>query len=66
LIFVFDGGSNLDPEKDHHIHGLTITFLPDGKVSSAWEGYADGKKAGTTTFLMSKQGSAAPSHANQP
>jgi hypothetical protein len=49
LIFVFDGGSNLDPEKDHHIHGLTITFLPDGKVSSAWEGYADGKKASTTT-----------------
>jgi hypothetical protein len=57
FVFVFDGGSNLDPEKDHHIHGLTITFLPDGRVSSAWEGYADGKKASTTTFLMSKQAS---------
>jgi hypothetical protein len=64
LIFVFDGGTNLDPQKDHHIHGLTITFLPDGKVSSAWEGYADGKSAGTTTFLMSKEGSSAPPHAS--
>jgi hypothetical protein len=64
LIFVFDGGTNLDPEKDHHIHGLSITFLPDGKVSSAWEGYSDGKTAGTTTFLMTKQeSSAAPSPA---
>jgi hypothetical protein len=63
FIFVFDGGSNLDPEKDHHIHGLTITFLKDGKVSSAWEGYADGKTAGTTTFLLSKQESENPSHA---
>jgi hypothetical protein len=64
LIFVFDGGSNLDPAKDQHIHGLTITFLPDGKVSSAWEGYADGKKASTMTFLMSKQESPTPSHAS--
>jgi len=66
LVFAFDGGTNLDPEKDHHIHGLTITFLPDGKVSSAWEGYADGKKAGITTFLMSKQETSTPSHTSQP
>jgi hypothetical protein len=64
FVFVFDGGSNLDPEKDHHIHGLTISFLQDGKVSSAWEGYADGKTAGITTFLMTKQESSAPSHAS--
>jgi hypothetical protein len=64
LIFVFDGGTNLNPEKDHHIHGLTITFLKDGKVSSAWEGYADGKKASTTTFVLSKQETADPSHAS--
>ena len=26
LIFVFDGGTNLDPEKDMHIHGVKIKF----------------------------------------
>ncbi len=55
LIFVFDGGTNLDPEKDMHIHGLQITFHQDGKVTSAWEGYAGGKNAGTTSFVMTKQ-----------
>jgi hypothetical protein len=55
LIFVFDGGTNLDPEKDHHIHGLNITFHEDGKVTSGWEGYTDGKSAGITSFVMTRQ-----------
>ena len=55
LIFVFDGGTNLDPQKDMHIHGLQITFHEDGKVTSAWEGYQEGKKAGTTSFVMTRQ-----------
>jgi hypothetical protein len=32
LIFVFDGGTNLDPSKDQHIHGVAITFEKDGHV----------------------------------
>jgi hypothetical protein len=55
LIFVFDGGTNLDPQKDRHIHGVTITFHDDGKVTSAWDGYADGKKAETAIFVMTRQ-----------
>ena len=55
LIFVFDGGSNLDPEKDMHIHGVRIKFEKDGEVTSAWDGYAGGKKAGTTTFHMTRK-----------
>jgi hypothetical protein len=55
LIFVFDGGTNFDPQKDMHIHGLQITFHEDGKVTSAWDGYQDGKKAGTTSFVMTRQ-----------
>jgi len=55
LIFVFDGGTNLDPRKDMHIHGLQITFHQDGKVTSAWEGYAGGKKASTASFVMTRQ-----------
>jgi hypothetical protein len=64
LIFVFDGGTNLDPEKDMHIHGVKITFLEDGTVKSAWDGYDKGKKAGTTTFLMSREKSARAARAN--
>ena len=41
-----------------HIHGVKITFHEDGKVTSAWEGYVGGKKAMTTTFLMSRQSEA--------
>ncbi len=55
LIFVFDGGSNLDAQKDMHIHGLEITFHDDGKVTSAWEAFVGGKSAGKTSFAMSKQ-----------
>ena len=55
LIFVFDGGTNLDPEKDMHIHGVRIKFQKDGRVTSAWDGYANGKKASTTTFEMTKK-----------
>jgi hypothetical protein len=50
LIFVFDGGTNFDPEKDMHIHGLRIKFEKDGHVKSEWEAYTNGKKAGTSTF----------------
>ena len=55
LIFVFDGGTNLDPEKDMHIHGVRIKFEKDGRVTSAWDGYANGKKASTTTFEMTRK-----------
>jgi hypothetical protein len=55
LIFVFDGGTNLDPEKDMHIHGLRIKFEKDGQITSAWEGYVGGKKQGTTTFHMNRK-----------
>jgi hypothetical protein len=55
LIFVFDGGTNLNPEKDLHIHGVKITFEKDGHITSAWDGYSGGKKASTMKFVMTKQ-----------
>jgi hypothetical protein len=39
--FRFDGGSNLDPAKDMHMHEGTITFLDDDHIEIsgvAWEG----------------------------
>ena len=41
IVFEFDGGSNLDPAKDKHMHGATLTFVDDDHVSIAgvcWEG----------------------------
>ncbi len=55
LVFVFDGGSNLDAAKDMHIHGLTINFEKQGEVDAAWVGYAAGKKAGTTHFHLTPE-----------
>ena len=55
LMFVFDGGTNLDPAKDMHIHGMTMTFEKEGEVKSAWEANAGGKKVGgATVFHLSK------------
>jgi hypothetical protein len=62
LVFTFDGGSNLDPKKDMHIHGLEITFHEDGRVTSAWEGYMGGKSFGTTSFIMTRQDDKAAGH----
>jgi hypothetical protein len=54
LVFVFDGGSNLNPAKDMHIHGMTMVFEKDGKVDNAWEGYQNGKSSGFTHFKLSR------------
>jgi hypothetical protein len=62
LIFTFDGGTNLDPKKDMHIHGLEITFHEDGRVTSAWEGYMGDKPFGKTLFIMTRQGEKAAGH----
>ena len=55
LVFVSDGGSNLDPAKDVHIHGMTLTFEKNGRVKAAGAGYAGDKPAGTTTFHLTFQ-----------
>ena len=55
LVFLFDGGTNLDAQKDMHIHGLTMTFQKDGQVTSDWEGYMGGKSAGITSFIMTRE-----------
>ncbi len=54
LVFVFDGGTNFDPEKDMHIHGVTLTFKANDQVEADWTGYMNGKPAGDTKFTMSK------------
>ncbi|MFO0888517.1 MAG: hypothetical protein U0790_05135 [Isosphaeraceae bacterium] len=55
LVFAFDGGSNLDPAKDMHIHGLTMEFHEGGNVECAWDAYAGGKKVETAHFKLSRE-----------
>ncbi len=50
LDFVFDGGTNLDPAKDPHMHNLTITFIDADHVKADWTFYRDGKSSHIKTF----------------
>ena len=53
LFFAFDGGTNLDPEKDGHIHSAEIQLGEDGVISH-WHGYYEGKRAGTQIFELTR------------
>ncbi len=41
--FVFDGGSNLDPKKDKHMHGARLTIVDADHIEIEGEGWEDGK-----------------------
>ncbi|MFO0908734.1 MAG: hypothetical protein U0794_10305 [Isosphaeraceae bacterium] len=55
LVFHFDGGTNLNPDKDMYIAGLTIRFKADGKIEEAWESKAGGKKGQGMTFELTRR-----------
>ncbi len=39
----FAGGTNLDPAKDAHMHGATVTFVDDDHLEIAGEAWENGK-----------------------
>jgi hypothetical protein len=41
--FAFDGGTNLDPAKDRHMHEATVTFVDDDHIEVCGVAWADGK-----------------------
>jgi hypothetical protein len=43
--WVFTGGSNLDPAKDAHMHGGTVTFIDDDHIEFAGEAWENGKRS---------------------
>ena len=45
IVFVFDGGSNLDPSKDQHMHGATLTIVDDDHIEVQGEGWEGGQPA---------------------
>ena len=43
--FRFDGGSNLDPSKDMHMHEATLTIVDDDHIEVDGVGWVDGAPA---------------------
>jgi len=41
--FAFDGGTNLDPAKDRHMHEATVTFVDDDHIVISGVAWEDGK-----------------------
>jgi hypothetical protein len=56
LAFDFDGGSNLDPAKDGHMHAGRIDFLGPDRVKAVWTGWDKGKpSAHSPTFNLARK-----------
>ena len=43
LAFNFDGGTNLDPAKDSHMHASRMEFLSTDEIRGEWTGWDKGK-----------------------
>ena len=55
FVFDFVGGTNLDPARDGHIHGLVLRLKSDNQMEAEWTGYKDGKKSDVMLFLLSRK-----------
>ena len=56
--FAFDGGTNLDPAKDEHMHAATFTFLSANEIRTEWLEHADGKPKTTVSMHLERAKSA--------
>lgn len=41
--FSYDGGTNIDPQRDRHMHSAWLEFLGKDEIRSEWTEEADGK-----------------------
>ena len=53
--FAFDGGTNLDPAKDEHMHAATFTFLSADEIRTVWLEHAGGKPKTTVSMHLLRQ-----------
>jgi len=54
LVFEFVGGTNIEPKKTGHMHGLRILFTGADTVEAHWVYFQDGKSAGTTDLKFAR------------
>lgn len=57
LVFEFQGGANLDPARDGHVHAGRIRLVGEGRFDAEWYFHANGRLAGTNGFYMKRVGS---------
>lgn len=50
----FYGGSNFDPEKDPHMHSMSIDFVDSNNIVHNWTLYDAGKEKSVSTFKLSR------------
>ena len=43
--FTFDGGANIDPKRDRHMHSASVELLGSDELRSVWTELAEGKPA---------------------
>ena len=55
FIFDFVGGTNLDPDRDEHIHGLVLRFKSENQMEAEWTGFKEGKKSDVMLFLVTRK-----------
>ena len=55
LEFKFDGGTNIKPDTDQHMHDMTLQILSDDHLKAAWTMYKDGKQIGTATLDLKRK-----------
>jgi hypothetical protein len=55
IAFKFTGAGNLKSAQDMHMHDLTIEFLSDDHIKTAWTMYKDGKADSTSIFDLKRK-----------
>lgn len=55
LEFRLDGGTNLNSDKDQHMHDLTLQILSNDRIKAVWTMYKDGKKLNTATLDLKRK-----------
>jgi len=54
LDFIFAKGNGINPKKDPHMHGLTISFIDKDHIVQNWTLFEDGKEKGVTKLNLSR------------
>jgi hypothetical protein len=54
LRFVAVGGTNLDLDRDGHIHVVSLTFRSDGRIDSRWIWYEGSRPEHDNTFTVGR------------
>jgi hypothetical protein len=55
VVLEFAGGTNLDPDKDSHIHSGVIRFVDASHLHAEWDFYIDGKSGQKHAFDLVKK-----------